>query len=62
METRWIVVCKDDDGQYVIATHRWWDDRDAAIRYAETVAPSRGPLVVGHFKDLRPAEGNRRTA
>jgi hypothetical protein len=56
---RYLVICRDDvkldgsKGDYVIATHRWFASREAAITYTATVSQSREPLVVEALRDIR---------
>jgi hypothetical protein len=42
----WIVVCKDDDGVYVLATRKHFFIEGDACRYANAVASGRQAIVV----------------
>ena len=46
VELQYLVFCQDDDGIYVQATRRRFPSHEAAGRYAETVAPTRNPIVM----------------
>ena len=46
MNDRYFVVCQDEDGAMVFATHGYLTTRKAAESYARTLAPGRNPLVV----------------
>jgi hypothetical protein len=46
MKDRYILICKDDHGQYQLATRRTFDDREEVDLRASGVAPSRNPIVV----------------
>ena len=58
MTPRFYVLCLDDSpasggrGRLTMATSRPFATREAAERYAETVAPSREPFVVGTLNAL----------
>lgn len=51
--TRYIVVCKDDDGCYTMAAHRFFHSRDDAELYSVTVAPVRAALIVSVEREIR---------
>jgi DnaJ-class molecular chaperone len=53
------VVCKDDDGVYLLATSRAFSFEEAHA-YVQTVASSRHACVIpaGMAKDLRSSTGN----
>lgn len=57
MNYKYAVICKDDDGFYVLATRQYWDNSPDAVAYARTVAQSRVPIVVeGGFDQMRVAD------
>lgn len=47
-----LVIAKGDDGEYYLATREVFEGRDAADKYAATVAPERKPLVVTAVKPI----------
>lgn len=49
---RWIVICLNDAGEYVFASHGWWNKREDAYHYARTVSKKRKPLVVEASQEL----------
>ncbi len=46
MNERFFVVCKNEDGTMVFATHGYFTTRQAAESYARIVARKRSALVV----------------
>lgn len=42
-----VVICFDDDGEYVLAPRRAFASRSEADKYASTIAQARWPMVVG---------------
>lgn len=51
----WIVVCLDDDGDYVMATHRFFESWDEVTNHQRVIAPDRKALVVQVDKPIRRA-------
>ena len=46
MNERYFVVCQDEDGTMVFATHGYFTTLKVAESYARTLASSRKPMVV----------------
>ena len=42
----YIVICREDDGNYTFATRRVFEERERAENYASGIAIIRQPLVV----------------
>ncbi|WP_153111274.1 hypothetical protein [Propionivibrio limicola] len=49
---RYFVICQDEDGTLVFATHGYFTTRKAAESYARTVASRREPKVVVATSDF----------
>lgn len=43
---RFIVICKNDERTYVLATRLSWRDRESAAKYAAIIAPAREAMVI----------------
>ncbi len=46
MSERFFVICQEESGEMVFATHGYFTTRKAAESYARTLVPGRNPLVV----------------
>lgn len=46
MDERYFVVCQEEDGTLVFATHGYFKTRQTAESYARTLSGERKPMVV----------------
>lgn len=42
----YLVICLNDDGEYVVATHKFFNNESLALNYIKFLPESRKPIIV----------------